>query len=202
MGLTLEKEHPPVLKWVGVVIALIGVTVFFLPMIKEVFGGSSSLWKVLLFASMSALGSAFSIILMGRLANRYNIGRFYAMAIRYGTPAILMLVVVPCKSLIAPLESNDASLTTFGFLGSIFIGSVLVNATLYFALVTLKKLGPTSLGFFLIPIPVMTTFWVWLIYRPERQDVYYLGAAIILLGVAVCEFGWRWFKVVGRRSME
>jgi drug/metabolite transporter (DMT)-like permease len=214
LGLTLEKEHPPALKWVGVVIALLGVTVFFSHQIKMILGGSSlRLWEVMLFAVMGALGSAFSVILMGRLVHRYNVGRFYAMAIRYGTPSILLVMVVsfytmairygtPAILLLAVPFMGKFLLTTLGFIGSIFVGSVLINATLYFALVTLKKLGPISLGVFLILVPVMTTFWVWLIYRPpHRQDVYYLGATMILLGAVVCEFGWRWFKVVGRRSI-
>ncbi len=196
LGIIMEKEYPSRRSWLGTCIAFLGFSLFLIPAVKATTPVHHFYVYAVLLPLLGAGGSAVSIMTMSRLSKK-GIGRFYAMAVRYALPNLLLLIF-------SLLYGNSHNLTWLGILAAFIIGAGLMNGALYAALVVLKESGAFLLAVFVMLVPVATTCGERLFGLYTRSSIFYFGAAMILTGVAFIEFSGifrnSWMKIKQRRD--
>ncbi len=151
--------------------------------------------STVLFSMLAVLGAALS----------YAISSVYARCIRPANPMAMATGVILIGSLLAlpPAASNftlpDLPFTGLAVAAILALGLLCTGlaSVLYFRLV--QGPGPTFLSLVNYLIPVWAVFAGALILGESLSALVYIGLALILIGIAVSEFGQRLKQPIMRR---
>lgn len=176
LGERLNRE-----KWVGGAVALAGYGVFLWPYTDDL---SSLLSLAVLWPILGASGSMLSYFLMKSLTRRETeaggLGKFTVLTVRYS--------VVGGAATVCLLRSAPASdIDWVGFCLAAAAGGVLINGAVYCVL----EVGGQGDGrdglrvaMWMVGVPCVTTiFEMALGLHAPREPMFFVGAAIILLGL-------------------
>ncbi|MEM6485380.1 MAG: hypothetical protein AAF662_10400 [Pseudomonadota bacterium] len=165
-------------KALGYFLALIGFGVIVYSFPHKRLTSDAPMWVYMgILPILGAIGSAFSIVLIAD-AVRAGLGRFYCVAARYALVAVVVLST-------AIWTDAGMQLSGFAIVSALFVGVVLINATLLIALKIVddsSNMGPWSLSMLQLLVPVATTFGSLL--TNSRDAIFQIP--IVTLAVALC----------------
>lgn len=166
--------------WIGMLITIVGaVTVGLADGAAVDLGARALLGDLLAFSGAIAVAG---YMLMGRAVRRDVSTSVYATG-AYGVAAAVLL---PMTFLLdQPLTGYEPK--AWWAIAAIVIGPQLLGHTIFNAL--LSTIEPTTVAIVVLSEPVLSTLLAWLLLTELPAPLFWLGAPIVLLGVAVATAG-------------
>ncbi len=173
-------------KWLGEVVTRrtwqgMGVTILGALLVGFADGASVDLGARALFGDALAFGGALAVagyLLLGRVVRRdVNISRYASGA--YAASAAVLLPA--CLLLGEPLSGWDA--TAWWAIAGIVVGPQLLGHTVFNTL--LSTVPPTTVSIVVLSEPILATLLAWLVLSELPAPLFWVGAPLVLVGVAV-----------------
>lgn len=166
--------------WIGMAVTIAGALV-----VGLADGAAIDLGARALFGDVLAFGGSIAVagyMVMGRAVRRdVAISRYATGA--YGTAA---LVLLPATFLFdQPLTGYEPK--AWWAILAIVIGPQLLGHTIFNTL--LSTVSPTNVAIVILSEPVLSTILAWLILSELPAPLYWLGAPVVLIGVAIATTG-------------
>lgn len=174
-GIRFLGERPTRRVWIGMGITMLGALVIAAADLRDV-----SLGPVALFGDALALLSAVAVtgyLLIGRRTRaRVHLATYGSVV--YGTAAVLLLVF--CIATGTPLWGFTTA-QTLGIIG-IVVGPQLLGHTVFNTL--LSTVPPTVVSVAVLAEPLVATLLAWVFLGQLPAAIFWVGAPIVLAGVA------------------
>ncbi len=175
------KEKLPRSIWLGTLICLVGATVLFWPSIAQTTTTPVS-WPGIGFLLLCCTGWAIYTIAAKPLLDRYSSLAITLWTMLIAAPFMMPLADKSLVTLISTLDSKHWFQILYLVLPNALLGTFLWN---YGA----KDLSSSVTGAFLYLIPVFGALSGWLLLDEAITTRFVLGAALMLAGVAIVQFG-------------
>ncbi|WP_036975368.1 DMT family transporter [Pseudoalteromonas luteoviolacea] len=188
-GVLLPDERPSFMKLVGVILGFFGVVIMIgMPALE----GSGSV-----LAQLAVVAAALSYAFAGVYGRRFKSLGIKPLSTAAGQVTASTMIMIPLTLLIeGSIDFRSVSVTTWGAVAGLAVGSTAVAYVLYFKVLELA--GATNVLLVTLLVPVSAIVLGSLFLNETLETIHFIGMGLIAIGLSAIDGRlWRQLRLAG-----